>query len=63
MAVGADDLSLHRTLGLVFTVVPVAHDDRAERLRIRSEVRAAAVVLETDEHAVGRLGDEIADET
>src|SRR4029079_15099485 len=50
------------TFGLVFAVVPVADDDRAERLRVRTEVGSTAVVLETDEHAVGRLGDEVADE-
>src|SRR5437667_9268721 len=63
VAVGTDDLSLDRTLGLVLAIVPVADDDRPERLGLRSAVRAAAVVLASDEHAVGRLGGEDPDET
>src|SRR5207245_6043442 len=59
VAVGADDLALHRALGLVLAVVPVPDDDRAQRLRVRSAIGAAAVVLESDKLAVGRVGDEI----
>src|ERR671910_637867 len=48
MQVGAVGVQPACTLGTVFTVIAVTHDDLAERIQILAEVGATAVVLEAD---------------
>src|SRR5258708_33428071 len=63
MEVAADELPLHRALGLVAPVVAMPGDHAAERRRLRPERRVPGMILEPDEHpAVVGLGEEVADE-
>src|SRR5579864_1643238 len=68
MQVRAEHAALHDTFVAVVAVVAVPHHDPAERLRLRSQEGAAAVVLETDERARLelrdlRFDDDVADES
>src|SRR5829696_6155994 len=51
MQIGAVGVQPARTLGAVFTIVAVTHNDHAERFHVLAEVGATAVVLEADDLA------------